>query len=118
MGDVTTLHPNARDREQVRVLSACGASPEFIAHEIGTSTEIVKHYYAKDISLGLEDANAQVALTFFKLANSGEHPQLTLAWLKMRAGWKEAGQSQIMDAPDIAAAREKLNKLLERKQKA
>lgn len=117
MGDVIQQHPNRRDRGQVEVLSGMGASEAFIAKHLKLSIEELRLHYAPEIEHGQEEANLQVARTFHEMATSGEHPQMTLAWMKMRAKWTDG---PTIDSPDdeedtqIDEAREKLLKLLNR----
>jgi hypothetical protein len=114
---VIPTHPNKRDRGQVEVLSGMGASEEFIAAHLNLSVEDLHTHYRTQLIHGQEEANLQVAKTFFDMATSGEHPQMTLAWIKMRAKWSEA-PSSIAEEDDNseALARDKLLKLINRGQ--
>lgn len=116
---ISPLHPNKRDASQVEVLVGMGASEEFIASHLSLSTQELHEHYEKQLSSGREEANLQVAKTFFDLATSGDHPQITLAWMRMRAGWRDAPppttQSDQGDLDDdLRIARDKLEKLLNR----
>jgi hypothetical protein len=65
--------------------------------------------------MGEEEANLRVAQAFFDMATSKEHPQMTLAWMKMRARWTDSLQStQEEEDVDIEATRQKLLKLINR----
>jgi len=109
------LHPNKRDKGQVEVLSGMGASEDFIANHLSLSIEELHLHYRQQLQSGIEEANLQVAKTFHEMATSGEHPTMTLAWLKMRAGWSDAKQAEEEDTTDyLAEAKEKLLKLLNR----
>lgn len=112
----TPMHPNPRDREQVKVMTACGASEEHVAAHLSLSVEDLKTYYRKEITYGVEEANMKVAKTFYELAVSGENPNLTLAWMRMRAGWKDAAVNSKPEEENLDAelTRNKLLKLLNR----
>lgn len=113
----TPMHPNKRDQQQVEVLSGMGASPEFIAKHLNLSTSDLATHYAKELQHGIEEANLQVAKTFHEMATSGDHPTLTLAWMRMRAGWNDQTNplaTQEEDDSSLDEAKEKLLKLLNR----
>lgn len=112
-------HPNPRDREQVEVLVAMGASLEFIADELYISPEELETHYAKAISHGSQRANLEVAQTFFELAKSGKFPNLTVSWMELRAGWSKAPDASSRRSPEEleelrSVAKEKLSRLLNR----
>jgi len=108
-------HPNPKDASQVEVLTGMGASQEYIAAHLHISVEELNQHYPKPLAHGLEEANLRVAQAFFEMATSGEHPQMTLAWMKMRARWTDA---PMPDAPDddveVEEVRQKLLKLVNR----
>lgn len=109
------MHPNRRDRGQVEVLSGMGATEEFIAKHLSISVAELKEHYQKELDHGIEEANLQVARTFHEMATSGEHPQMTMAWMEMRAKWSKAPPAADPDQEvDLDQAREKLLKLLNR----
>lgn len=117
MGDVVSTHPNRRDRGQVEVLAGIGATPLYIANHLGLTEDELRHFYGKELEHGAEEANLKVAQTFFDFATSGDHPQMTLLWMKMRAKWSEAPIAQTDDEDTEAVleeARAKLTKLLNR----
>ena len=114
---ITPLHPNKRDSKQVETLAGLGASLEYIASHLNLSTDQVLEFYKKDLDYGKEHANLEVAETFFELATSGEHPTITMAWMRMRAGWRDTPQTTTQENDDVVEveqAREKLLKLLNR----
>lgn len=118
MTTTTPMHPNRRDSTQVETLAGMGASEEFIAAHLSLSLEQLREYYTKPLKHGMEEANLQVAKTLHEMATSGEHPQATIAWLKMRAGWTDAPQRQVEeDESSLEEAREKLLTLLNRAHK-
>lgn len=114
---MTPLHPNKRDSEQVEVLTGMGASPEFIARHLNLSLSDLTTHYSTQLEQGIEEANLQVAKAFHRMAKSGEHPALTVAWMKMRAGWNDSTNplsTQEEDDSSLDEAKEKLLKLLNR----
>lgn len=102
------------------MMTACGASPEHIAKHLNLNLNDLLCFYKVDLDFGLERANMEVARTFHKLASSGEYPNLTLAWMRMRAGWKDAinQKEPEEDTSDAELTRSKLVKLLNRGAKA
>lgn len=92
-----------------------GATREYIAHHLSLSLQELEQHYARSLRMGEEEANLRVAQAFFEMATSKEHPQMTLAWMKMRARWTDtAATTQEEDDVDIEATRQKLLKLINR----
>ena len=119
MTDITPLHPNARDRKQVQTLAGLGASTKYITAHLRLTESQLKEYYQQDFDYGVEHANLEVAETFFQLATSGEYPQITAQWMKMRAGWSETTpQADNEDDSSEEIAKDKLLKLPNRAHKA
>lgn len=118
MTDITPLHPNARDRKQVETLAGLGASLRYISIHLKLDEQKLKQYYQEALDYGQEHANLEVAETFFQLATSGDHPNITAQWMKMRAGWSETFSRTPQEEDDTSEdlAREKLLKLLNRQQ--
>lgn len=121
MTDITPLHPNRRDSKQVETLSGLGASLQYIATHLSLTLEDLQRHYQKELDYGREHANLEVAETFFDLARSGEYPQITAQWMKMRAGWTEAKLPDTLtdeDDESLSQAKDKLLTLLNRAHKA
>lgn len=97
-------------------MTACGASEEHVAAHLNLTVEDLQTYYRKEVTYGVEEANMKVAKTFYELAVSGENPNLTLAWMRMRAGWKDAAINSKPEEENLDAelTRNKLLKLLNR----
>lgn len=94
-----------------------GATEEYIANKLKLDPKELRAHYAAQLDMGLEEANLRVAQTFFDMATSGEHPQMTIAWMKMRGGptWTENSNSTPGDdQADQDAVKHKLLKLLNR----
>ncbi len=100
--------------EAVEVMTACGASPQAIARELGIPLSVLQEDYRTELDLGLEVANAKVAKVFFDLAVSGDHPSLTAKWMELRASWTPSSRLTIQDDTDQDLAREKLLRLMNR----
>ncbi len=110
----TPIHPNKSTTESVKVLSGLGATPEFIGEELGLPLAVLHKHYAKAMAHGPQEANFRVAQTFLHMATSGEYPQMTLAWMKMRAGWADIPppQNEAEEEAETEVARQRLAALL------
>jgi hypothetical protein len=88
--------PSARDREQVKMMSAMGIPDYDIAKVIGLSGPTMRKYFAQELEVGHIQANAQVAQSLFRQATDKEKPSVAAAifWLKARAGWSEAVKTE------------------------
>lgn len=93
-----------------------GATREYIAHHLSLTLPELEQHYARSLRMGEEEANLRVAQAFFEMATSKEHPQMTLAWMKMRARWTDspAPTSTEEDNVEIEEVRQKLLKLINR----
>lgn len=115
-------HPNATDAEQVQTLTSLGASPRYIASHLSLEEEELRQHYSLQLDLGTEEANLHVAEVFYRMATSGQHPQITMAWMKMRARWTETApvsQSSPEEEEELRQqAKDKLLTLLNRGQNA
>ena len=117
MTDPTPMQPNKRDAKQVETLSGLGASEQYICTHLNITPEQLHEYYQVQLDYGQEHANLEVAETFYDLATSGDHPNITAMWMKMRAGWTESSptlSTQEEDTSQIETAKDKLLKLLNR----
>jgi hypothetical protein len=94
------LKPTKEKRTIVRSLAAYGFRHETIARAIGIrSPKSLRKHYREELDRGQLEANAKVAQTAFQMASSGQHPVMTIYWLKCRAGWKESRDSSLPVAP-------------------
>lgn len=111
-------HPNDKDAEQVELLTAMGASLEYIANHLRISEEEVQLHYPAQLRHGSEEANLRVAKVFFDFAVSGKHPMLTMEWMRMKAKWgtplPTATQTPEELEEETAQAKDKLLALLNR----
>lgn len=114
------MHPNKRDATQIEVLVGMGASLEYVSTHLNLSPIDLQTHYAKQIAHAEEEANLRVAKVFHDLATSGDFPQMTQAWMEMRARWSKSQSStstQLTREEEEAAhqdARQKLLRLLNR----
>lgn len=118
----TAFVPTAAQREQVKILSACGVPQKNICQIIvGKGKPIDEKTLRKHFNVELENgsalANAKVAQSLFKKAMGG-NVTAQIFWLKTRAGWRETqnlnhtgvvGTHEISKA-DYIAAREAILK--------
>ena len=112
---VVRPHPNPTDARQVEVMTGLGSPPEHIAHHLGLPLEELQAHYPRELQNGASEANLRVARTLFDMATSGDFPQATIAWLKMRANWSETPATPAeQDENTLAIAKEKLLTLLNR----
>lgn len=97
-------------------MTGLGAPPEHIANHLGIDTDELQQYYPRELQNGQSEANLRVARTLFDMATSGDFPQATIAWLKMRANWSETAPTSTAqeDENTLAQAKEKLLTLLNR----
>ena len=91
--------PNEDTRKQVYDLSSVGTTYEDIAKVLGISHDTLVKYYRPELDRGRIDANAIIAGTLFKEAQSGNTSAM-IFWLKTRARWKEVTQHEISGNPD------------------
>jgi len=113
------MHPNKRDSTQIEVLIGMGASLEYVSAHLNLSSADLQRYYEKEIQHAEEEANLRVAKVFHDLATSGDFPQMTQAWMEMRARWsKSTTTSSLLSKEEQEAAhqdaRQKLLRLLNR----
>lgn len=93
-----------------------GASEQYIAKKLKLTPAELTQHYSTQLALGPEEANLRVAQTFFDMATSGDFPQMTLAWLKIRGGalWQETPNTVEDEADTLDQAKDKLLRLLNR----
>lgn len=81
--------PTERTRQLVRDLAVVGYSQERIAANLGIHHETLERHYRAELDNAEAEANAAVARVAYAMATDGEHPSMTMFWLKTRAGWRE-----------------------------
>ena len=115
-------HPNAKDAEQVELLTAMGASVEYIANHLRIEPDELSEHYPEQLKFGTEEANLRVAKVFFDFAVSGKHPVITLEWMRMKAKWGTPTPTTAISPEEmeeeLRTAREKLTTLLNRESSA
>jgi hypothetical protein len=76
-------------------LTGLGLNTQQVADALGISKDTLERRVKEDENLrtalvqGRAKAATAVAETAFKLATSGDHPAMTMFWLKTRLGWRE-----------------------------
>ena len=84
------FNPTQEQRAIVKSMAAVGLPHEQIALKIGVrSPKTLRKHFRLELDLGAVEANYAVGKTGFQMATSGEHPAVTIFWLKTRAGWRE-----------------------------
>lgn len=86
--------PDDATRGKVEAYVACGTTEAEIAGILKIGLTTLKKHYARELQLGQALANAKVARGLFDLATNEKHGpsarvQASVAWLKMRAGWRD-----------------------------
>lgn len=89
--------PTEEKRKLVRTLAAVGTKYEEIAVRLDIASDTLVKYYAKELTDGRIDANAQVAKSLFEQAKMG-NTAAAIFWLKTRANWKETQVNEIVGA--------------------
>ena len=85
--------------ENVKALSGYGLNNRQIADIVGISKRCFESKCASNPELlvalekGRAVAASQVSQTAFNMAKSGNHPLMTMFWLKCREHWKDANSS-------------------------
>lgn len=85
--------PTDKERAQCKALAAMGVPNTDIAIVLQISTPTLRRHFRHELDAGIIEANAKVAQSLFKQATDPAKPSVVAAifWLKVRAGWTEAG---------------------------
>lgn len=78
--------------EQRRFVTLCtmgGINHEQIAKTIGISRNTLEKHFREELDNAAAEANARVVGVAYEQAVSGQHPAMTMFWLKTRLGWRE-----------------------------
>lgn len=81
--------PTEQTRAMVRGMAGCGSVQEGIACVLGITVDTLVKYYRTDMDRAIVEANAKVAGSLYKNAVTHMSVSAQVAWLKMRAGWRE-----------------------------
>ena len=96
-------------------MTGLGSPIAHIANHLNLTEDELQFHYPRELQNGASEANLRVARTLFDMATSGDFPQATIAWLKMRANWSETPTTPAeQDEDTLAIAKEKLLTLLNR----
>lgn len=83
------FRPTVDQSRQVSIMACLGLDPKDIALVLNIEHKMLKLYYAKELKITANIANAMVARTALQMATSGRSPDMTKFWLKSRAGWQD-----------------------------
>jgi len=105
------FNPTMAQAREVAVMSCLGMEPKDIALVLNIEEKLLKMYYAKELKVSANIANAMVARQALNMAMSGRFPDMTKFWLKSRAKWKETSSMEISGpdggAMEFSSAKEK-----------
>lgn len=108
--------PSAYQARQVSVMAALGLDLKDIALVLNVEEKMVKLYYAKELRVTHNLANAMVARQALSMALSGRYPDMTKFWLKAQAGWSEAPPKNANDAgsrENLDSAKDRLKRTIQ-----
>lgn len=91
------FRPSPGQAREVSVMAALGLDPSDIALVLNIEEKMLKTYYAKELRVSHNIANAMVARVALQMAMSGRFPDMTKFWLKSRAKWKETHAIELTD---------------------
>lgn len=117
-----------KDCEKLKTMAAMGLPQKSMAQIMGISEitleRMIKHRVAvrEAILNGRALGDVAVHQTVYSMATSGEHPAMTMFWLKVRCGWRETtnihvtgggGASIAIDDMSPEERRNRIQKLLD-----
>lgn len=82
-------------RELVQKLALAGYDDTTIAKHIDASEATLHRHHRFDLDYGREKANGEVGNTLYRMAVSGEYPQVSMFWAKTRMGWRETDRLEM-----------------------
>jgi transposase len=82
--------PTALTRELVKNLYALGISIEKIANRLNIDADTLSKHYREELDEALQNMNVVAMNKLYAKVEEG-HYKAIVSWLKMRAGWREAG---------------------------
>ena len=83
------FNPTSEQRKMVEAMTGYGIPEAETAKTLSIDAKTLRKHFRKELDLAATKANATVAQSAFKMASSGQHPAMTMFWLKCRAGWRE-----------------------------
>ena len=102
-----SFQPTEEQRRIVKAMTGYGIQQEGITKILGLrSPKTLRNHFREELDKGAIEAHAQVAQACFKMAKSGQHPQMTMFWLRTQGRWRErtvADPSAEAKAPFIVA---------------
>ncbi len=91
--------PTDKHRDAVRAMVGYGVTHEEVARALNVVPKTLRKYYRHELDTGATIASAAVAQSLFWMATEGKNVAAAIYWLRCRAGWKPASDS---DAPPRA----------------
>lgn len=85
-------------RAKVRQLSTFGVSQDDVAKIVECSPKTLRKHFRRELDRGAAEANAAIAGYLFQNAKAG-NVAAQIFWLKTRARWKPAPDSEEIEAP-------------------
>lgn len=86
---------NETDTEILNSLLLAGIDQETIAKILKINVKTLSKHYKDEILETKSLANAKVAGVAYKMAISGQHPAMTIFWLKTQLRWTELSKTEI-----------------------
>lgn len=83
------FEPTEKNREQVETMAGYGVPLHQVASLIGIDEKTLYKYFRKEIDEGKAKANAQIGLSLFQQATTGENTSAAIWWTKSQMGWKD-----------------------------
>lgn len=91
------LHaPTRTSKAEVRALAQFGVIESEIAKYIGIDAKTLRKHYREELDKAHIKANVKVANSLFTCATKKENVSAQIFWLKVRAGWSEKHQEDIL----------------------
>lgn len=79
--------PSATDAQRIKRFKRAGVINLRIAEILRVSLETLEEHYPFELGFTDEEDLANVADVAYKMATSGEEPQMTKWWLQVKGGW-------------------------------
>lgn len=79
--------------EQITKLAGFGMRDDDICKVYNMSEKSLKRHYHEELAAGRITAKHEVIKRAYEMASSGQHPTLTIFWLKTQCRWKEANDT-------------------------
>lgn len=94
--------PTALTKALVKNLYALGISKAKISGRLHIDEETLSKHYKEELQEGLDNMNVVAMNRLYAKVEEGHYKSI-ISWLKMRAGWKEAGSESDSDKDRLTA---------------